>query len=102
SDRGAFAWDCLIEFACVLGADGIFPGVNAEMRYLRLARTPWMMPLQTDTDKRLILYLYEKYIRQLYESGQLSSDQLVNDFLNYLETFAWNVRRIKDGYDLIF
>ncbi len=102
ASRSAFAWDCMIEFGCVLGADGIFPGVNAEIRYLRLARTPWMMPLPTDADKRLVLYLYERYMDQLYQNGQLSSDQLVNDFLNYLETFAWNVRRIKDGYDLIF
>ena len=102
ADRSALAWDCLIEFGCVLGADGIFPGVNAEMRYLRLARTPWMMPLPTDADKRLVLYLYERYMRQLLENRQLSSDQLVNDFLNYLETFAWNVRRTDDGYDLIF
>jgi len=102
SETRAFAWDCLIEFGCVLGADGIFPGVNAESRYLRLARTPWMMPLPTDADKRLVLYLYETYIRDLVSQGRLTTDQLVNDFLNYLETFIWNVRRERMGYDLIF
>jgi hypothetical protein len=102
TDIRAFAWDCLIEFGCVLGADGIFPGVNAEARYLRLSRDPWMMPLEAEADRRLVFYLYETYIAQLLTTGRLTSDQLVNDFLNYLETFTWNVKREKKGYDLIF
>ncbi|GAB3812283.1 UvrD-helicase domain-containing protein [Kribbella italica] len=102
ADLRAFAWDCLIEFGCVLGADGIFPGMNSEARYLKLSRDPWMIPLENDIDRKLIYHLYETYITQLLESGRLTSDQLVNDFLNYLETFMWNVRRGKQGYDLIF
>jgi|GEM_PF-1547027 len=98
----AFVWDCLIEFGCVLGADGIYPGVNAESRYLRLSRAPWMMPLESAADKRLVLYLYETYLRQLLTEGRLTPDQLVNDFLNYLETYIWNVRRGRQGYDQIF
>jgi hypothetical protein len=38
----------------------------------------------------------------LKAAGFLTSDQLVNDYLNYLETFTWNLRRNKEGYDLIF
>lgn len=102
ADRSGFAWDCLVEFGCVLGADGIFPGVDAELKYLRLPRTSWMMPLKTDADKRMILHLYERYIFDLDEKSLQTSDQLVNDFLSYLETFAWNTRRVKAGYDLIF
>ena len=98
----AFAWDCLIEFGSVLGAAGIFPGARAKYDYLRLSRAPWMMPLTTDKDKELIFYLYESYYKLLYESGRLTADQLVNDFLNYLETFIWNSRRGMRGYDLIF
>ena len=102
ADRAALAWDCLIEFGCVLGADGIFPGIGAEARYLRLPRTSWMTPLPTDSDKRLMLHLYTSYMQQLDDSSEQTSDQLVNDFLNYLETFAWNARRVADGYDYIF
>lgn len=101
-DRQALVWDCLIEFGCVLGADGIFPGINAEPRYLTLPRAPWMMPLQSAGDKRAVLYVYERYIRRLLGDGLLTTDQVINDLLSYLETFAWNVRRRADGYDLIF
>lgn len=101
-EKRAFVWDCLIEFGCVFGADGIFPGINAEPRYLMLARAPWMMPLESKQDKRVLLYLYNKYISTLISDGQLTSDQLVNDFLNYLETYAWNIRRAAYGYDQIY
>ena len=100
-ERDALVWDCLIEFGCVLGADGIFPGVNSERRYLQLVRSPWMMPLVNDSDKRLILHLYSQYVGDLELEGLLTSDQLVNDFLSYLETYIWNVRRKTHGYDLI-
>ena len=96
------AWDCLIEFGCVLGAEGIFPGFDAERRYLKLTRSPWMMPLASDVDKRVVFALYESFFRRLEERNILTSDQMVNDFLNYLETFAWRRRRLSDGYDLIF
>jgi hypothetical protein len=101
-NRRAFAWDCMIEFGCVLDADGIFPGASAESRYLQLPRTAWMMPLHTDTDKQLVLALYSRYAGALEASGELTSDQLVNDLLDYLETFHWSARRVLDGYDLIF
>lgn len=100
--RRAFAWDCLVEFGSVLGADGIFPGFDAERQYLRLPRAPWMMPLDAAADKKLVLHLYNEYYRQLQDERQLTSDQLVNDFLNYLETHIWNLRREKQGYDLVF
>ena len=101
TSRG-LAWDCLIEFGCVLGADGIFPGVNAEKRYLRLPRAPWMMPLESTGDKRAVYAMYVKYYEALQERHLLTSDQLLNDFLNYLEGFTWNHRRRTEGYDLIF
>jgi hypothetical protein len=101
-DRQGLVWDCLVEFSCVLGSDGIFPGINAEPRYLSLPRAQWMMPLHTRGDKRAILYVYEKYLRRLLADGLFTTDQVINDFLNYLETFAWNVRRREGGYDLIF
>lgn len=102
SEKQGLVWDCLVEFSCVLGADGIFPGINAEPRYLSLPRAMWMMPLESVGDKRAVLYVYEKYIRALLAEGLFTTDQVINDLLSYLETFAWNVRRRQDGYDLIF
>lgn len=98
----AFAWDCLVEFGSVIGADGIYRGVGAEQRYLALPRAQWMMPLEGEADKRAIFRLYSMYLDGLAERRILTGDQLLTDFLSYLETFAWDFRRIQDGYDLIF
>lgn len=95
-------WDLMLEFSSVLGAHGILPGINAERRYLSLQRTQWMMPLGTDAEKRFVLDIYSAYVTGLTNDGLLTSDQLVNDYLNSLETFAWNIRRREQGYDLIF
>jgi hypothetical protein len=62
---------------------------------------PWMMPLETDGEKLSVLEIYSGFVGSLRDQRLLSSDQLVNDFLNYLETFAWNLRRSEDGYDII-
>lgn len=97
----ALVWDLMAEFGSVLSANGILPGINAERRYLQIPRTLWMMPLETEADRRFVLALYSRYVDELREEGFLSSDQVVNDLLNYLETFAWNIRRRDIGYDLI-
>jgi hypothetical protein len=100
-ERNAFVWDLMHEFSSVLSAHGILPGVNAAPQYLPLPRMPWMMPLETDGEKLAVLDIYSDFVNALREQRLLSSDQLINDFLNYLLTFAWNLRRVDDGYDLI-
>jgi hypothetical protein len=102
AERRAFAWDLMHEFACVLSAHGILPGINAARNYLPLPRMPWMMPLETDGEKLFVLQIYAGLMAELRESQLLTSDQLINDFLNYLETFAWNLRRTEAGFDLLF
>ncbi|MCP9271105.1 UvrD-helicase domain-containing protein [Mycolicibacterium arenosum] len=103
SERRALVWDLMIEFSCVFGADGIFPNtLDAESRYLRLARVPWMMPLSGDQDKRLVLYLYRKFFNEFDAQGKATSDQLVNELLNYFESMVWNRRRTLRGYDEIY
>jgi hypothetical protein len=101
-ERAAFVWDLMHEFACVLSAHGILPGVNAARNYLPIQRMPWMMPLTTDGEKQAVLDIYTKYVASLREQKLMTSDQVINDFLNYLETFAWNLRRSESGYDLLF
>lgn len=100
-ERNALIWDLMHEFACVLSAHGILPGVNAARLYLPLQRMPWMMPLKTDGEKLAVLEIYTGFVASLREEKLLTSDQLINDFLNYLETFAWNLRRAEDGYDIL-
>lgn len=100
--RLALAWDLLIEFGSVIGASGIFPGAGAELRYFQLTRAPWMLPLQSRGDLRMIYELYARYVGSLDERLLVTSDQLLADFVSYLETHAWNRRRKTEGYDLIF
>jgi hypothetical protein len=100
--RSALLQDLLLEFGCVLGADGILPSFNAESRYLRLMRAPWMMPLGNETEKKVVYALYEAYHARLDDQGRMTIDQLLNDFLNFLETNVWHRRRRSEGYDLIF
>lgn len=98
----SLVWDLMGEFTTVLSANGILPGVNARRQYLALNRTPWMMPLDEEGDKIFVLRVYTEYVESLSTRRLLTSDQFINDFLNYLETFAWNIRREAEGYDLIF
>jgi hypothetical protein len=98
----AIVWDLMHEFGSVLAAAAILPGITAEKRYLALRRGEWMMPLRTDAEKKFVLRVYGDYVALLRKEHLLASDQLINDFLSYLETFAWDHRRTQDGYDLIF
>ena len=102
SERLALAWDLLVEFGSVIGASAIFPGAGAENRYAQLSRAGWMMPLRTGADLRVIFELYTRYVTSLEARSLLTSDQVLADLLNHLETHAWNRARKVQGYDLIF
>ena len=98
----ALAWDLLIEFGSVIGASGIFPGAGSQLRYFQLTRASWMLPLQSKGDLRVVFELYERYVASLETRSLVTSDQLLADFVSFLETHAWNRRRKAEGYDLIF
>lgn len=96
------AWDLLIEFGSVIGAQSIFPGAGSELKYQHTVRAPWMMPLETRADRRVVFEVYSRYMSALERRGVLTSDQLLADFVSYLESHAWNRRRKTEGYDLVF
>jgi hypothetical protein len=100
--RLALAWDLLIEFGSVLGPAAIFPGAGSELRYLNLARAPWMLPLSSRGDLHVVYALYCRYMTSLERRSLVTPDQVLADFLNYLETHAWNRSRKSEGYDLVF
>lgn len=95
-------WDIMLEFSGVIGANGILPGINADQRYKQIERRAWMMPLQSDAEKEFVLLLYTRFVKHLRSQNEMSSDQVINDFLNYLSTFRWYSERATKGYDLIF
>jgi hypothetical protein len=100
--RFALAWDLLIEFGSVIGASGIFPGAGSELRYLQHARAQWMLPLETANDMKVVFELYTRYMAALDDRSLMTSDQLLADFLSFLETHAWNRQRRTLGWDLVF
>lgn len=101
-ERLALAWDLLIEFGSVIGAAAIFPGAGSESRYSQLPRAPWMLPLKSRGDRRVVFALYTKYMESLDARALLTSDQVLADLLSHLETHAWNRARRTQGYDLLF
>jgi len=98
----ALAWDLLIEFGSVIGAAAIFPGAGAGARYHQLARSHWMLPLESRADRQIIFHLYEMYMARLDQRSLWTTDQVHADLLSHLETHSWNRARRTEGYDLIF
>lgn len=102
SERLALAWDLLIEFGSVIGASSIFIGAGYDLKYFQLSRARWMMPLTAKGDLEVVYELYRRFMDDLEERSLVTSDQVLADFLSYLETHAWNRSRRSRGYDLVF
>jgi len=100
-DRDALAWDLLIEFGSVIGAAGIFPGAGSLIKYEQISRSAWMLPLNPE-DLKVVFLLYSQYMESLDARSLVTSDQLLADFLGYLQMHAWNRARRTQGYDLVF
>lgn len=98
-----FCWDLMNEIACVLDADGVRDNQEKRAAYVsERRRSRYLMPLDSHADKEVILALYDKYRAALRREGFISVDQLVLDYLGYLDSFRWDARRQRLGYDAIF
>ena len=100
--RQGFMWDLLVEFGCVLAAQGILGHSGDRDRYLRLKRFRWMMPLQNAVEKDVVFSLWRNFLGQLASKKLISTDQIISDVLNDLSTFYWEAARGERGYDMIF
>jgi hypothetical protein len=101
-DRRNFVWDLLLEFGCVLAADGLQGRSADREKYLRVRRVGYMMKLENTTEKQIVFQLWSMFLSHLHEHGFISTDQIISDYLNELQTFYWEAKRRKDGYDYIF
>lgn len=97
-----FSWNIMTEIACVIGANGIMPGKTAFDKYKKIKRNNWMMELTTDIEKKVVFVIYEKYMNHLYTKKNITSDQIMNDYINYLSTYNWYYERSSEGFDYIF
>jgi hypothetical protein len=100
--RLSLAWMLMREFTEVIDANRLKPGLNFLRRYLELRRKAWMVPLDLRTDREFVFAVYRRYVERLVEEGQITTDQAIDDFRSYLESYAWNIRRTTEGYDAIF
>ena len=101
-ERRNLTWDLLLEFGCVLAADGLQSRAADRERYLRIRRVGYMMQLENQTEKEAVFELWNAFLTYLHEEGFIATDQIVSDYLNELQTFYWEAKRRKDGYDYVF
>ncbi|MBY0445202.1 MAG: hypothetical protein K2Q15_08355, partial [Burkholderiales bacterium] len=102
TERKYFIWELLNEFACVLDANGVRSGPAQREKYLSEKRKAWMMELSTKAERQVILGLYDNFRAWLKEIRAIGGDQMISDFLNYLDSFRWEATRGQDGFDAIF
>jgi hypothetical protein len=100
--RRRFCWDLLVEFGCVLAAEGILTHARDKDRYIRVKRLRWMMPLENAADKEVVFALWRRFLDQLRQKHLIASDQIIADVLNELSTFYWEAARAAQGYDVVF
>lgn len=96
------SWELMNEFACVLDADGVQQKPENRKRYLSSPRLGWMFPLNAQQDRMVVLELYDRFNRVIAEMDAISVDQVIADYLNYLDSFRWNAVRDRRGYDELF
>jgi hypothetical protein len=99
--RLTLAWQLMREFAEVIDAHRLKPGIDSLNRYVSLPRESWMILLDKKADREFAFTVYRLYVHRLVEEGQMTTDQAVDDFRAYLEGYTWNIRRSTEGYDLI-
>ncbi|MDF2776541.1 MAG: uvrD/REP helicase N-terminal domain protein [Enterobacteriaceae bacterium] len=102
SEFRTFAVALMNEFACVLEAEGVRRSLERKNKYLTEQRKQWMMKLDSKSEREVILHLYDKFRNLLREMNVISADQMISDYLGYLDSNAWDNLRSKHGYDLIF
>jgi hypothetical protein len=102
SGRKIFVWELMNEFACVLDADGIRSTRERKKHYLDEPRKPWMMSLATRLEREVVLELYQRFRAQLKDMETLGVDQMIADYLNWLDSNRWEALRERLGYDVVF
>lgn len=102
TERRFFLWELLNEFACVLDAEGIKSEVAKREQYLKEPRRQWMMMLQSREEREVVLALYDRFRSILRGMKAIGGDQMVTDFLGYLNSFKWDAKRDSEGFDAVF
>lgn len=97
-----FCWDVMNEIACSLDAENVRDNPEKRNRYANSVRSKSVMRLEVGTDRDVLLDLYDEFRKTLRTLGVISTGQLTLDFMGYLDSFRWEIKRAQEGYDAIF
>jgi hypothetical protein len=98
----AFAFELMNEFACVLEADGVRQSAERRQKYLTEQRRAWMMSLESVEEREVVLDIYDRFRAFLRDMGAIGVDQMIADYLGFLDSNRWDNVRMREGYDTIF
>lgn len=98
----AFAREIANEIACVLEADGVRQSAERRERYLNEQRKAWMMSLPAIDDRRVVLMIYDRFRTFLKGMGVIGADQMIADYLGFLDSNRWDNIRLREGFDTVF
>ena len=92
------------EVACSLDSERVRKSDTDKWeRYIHGERRAWQMDLPSEADRRAVLEVHDKYAGELAKSDYINIDQMIADFLDFLQSYQWsNYRRGSEGFDLIF
>jgi len=92
------------EIACSLDSEGVRKSdADKVAEYLNGKRHPWQMELEYREDRQVILDIHAEYIKLLADTDTINLDQMIADFLGYLNSNEWSIyRKNSDGFDVIF
>lgn len=102
TQKKMFIWELLNEFACVIDAEGVYTDSAKQEKYLKEKRKNWMMLLNTDAEKKVILRLHSLFGKWLRGANAIGCDQMIVDYLNYLSSFKWEAKRRSEGFDILY
>lgn len=97
-----FCWDVMNEIACALDAENVRDIPEKRSKYVSNSRSRSVMKLEIGADRQVLLDLYDEYRTALRTLGVISTDQLTLDFVGYLDSFRWEIKRQQEGFDAIF
>ena len=102
SDR--FRRELANEVACSLDSERVRKSDKVKSdEYIHGSRREWQMSLPNEADRRALLEVHDKYAGELAKSDYINIDQMIADFLDFLQSYQWsNYRKAAEGFDIVF
>lgn len=70
--------------------------------YKKMPRLRYGLPAEDPSDRSFVWQIFKRYQKQLQQSAQFDTDDIVLTTIGQLNTPIWRRRRLREGYDAIF